>query len=306
MPCAKEKQIPPPDPANEGKVWLCSHFYNLPTEWSGRTPSRWQPWWLARLSPWQLLATAVAGVLVLAFIVFGLMPLGALAAALGGPVGSAFLLILAIGMIVGGLCALWRRSRRPWRAGASYKHNFAYRLNAAGTTKKMVSIGPIEDQTFEPEVFNVSFTLAREFAPKWLVWSMMTASTTVVLLLRMFYLPMNMPGDLWIMILLSTAGCVAVLGLTWPVFARVVPGRIDILSTGFLGRQSPPRLERYDLKTSRVWLDTNGGFVIIDDGTRAIGFNYTTAGGRNFARTILLAAVSTATPPELPDDELTG
>lgn len=94
--------------------------------------------------------------------------------------------------------------------------------------------------------------------------------------------------------------------LIYPIYARVVPGRIDILRSGVFNR-TLRTCETFDLRGAAVLVDLNQRcvFVCRDDETREIGFGYV-FDKPGFAHAVLLAAVSTHTPAPLPDDALIG
>ncbi len=87
---------------------------------------------------------------------------------------------------------------------------------------------------------------------------------------------------------------------------RVVPGRLDVLQYAPF-RSGAVRIEKYDLKRSRVFVDLKLSVVAIDSADRKLQFSTALiSGGRRLAYMILLAAISTHEPGPLPDDELLG
>jgi len=92
----------------------------------------------------------------------------------------------------------------------------------------------------------------------------------------------------------------------WPTYLRVVPGRLDVLRAGILGR-GVRAAERHDLRSSAVLVDLGLRclFLAKDGVTTEIAFG-ALASPREFAHSVLLAAVSTHEPAPLPDDALVG
>lgn len=295
--------MPAPDPKHEGSVWFCSHIHDLPSDWPQRAPAG-----LAAvansvgLGRWRVLALAmlvvgICGILLarsLGITVNGTNAIAAPALVVGGVLIGRWLWSMAFGM--------GRPSFLP------YKEDLSYRVNCAVSDKELPKLHDVTDNAFEVEVFNVSHSAALLFAPRWLKWCLALACYLVLMLGCRLATGNWFKGGQVLLINLSVVALwLVALGLVWPVYARIVPGRMDLLSTGFLGLANPPRLESFDLKTSRIWLDTRRDLLLVDDGKRSIAVGFTTVGGRmRFARTVLLAAISTATPPELPHDELTG
>ena len=92
----------------------------------------------------------------------------------------------------------------------------------------------------------------------------------------------------------------------WPVYLRVVPGRLDILRYNTLGR-TVSEIVKHDLRTSAVLVDLNQRCVFLakDGITTEIGFG-AVRDPYEFAHAVLTAAVSTHQPAPLPDDALIG
>lgn len=93
-----------------------------------------------------------------------------------------------------------------------------------------------------------------------------------------------------------------------PTYIRVAPGVLDIFRYGFLG-SGVPDVERYDLRTARILIDTEERLIRIEDTAAPkprIAFIRANRllGGDLPERAILMAAFSTHPTPEMPQDEL--
>ena len=90
----------------------------------------------------------------------------------------------------------------------------------------------------------------------------------------------------------------------FPVYLRIVPGRLDILRYRFLGSKAHST-ESFDLTSARVIVDANNEVVGVTEGDRHVNITYETIWHKRFVPYyILLAAISTYTPGPLPADEL--
>ncbi len=107
-------------------------------------------------------------------------------------------------------------------------------------------------------------------------------------------------------VLLAIGAGIAVGAWVFPTYLRVVPGRIDIMECGLLGRRILS-VDRIDLRSQPVVVDLNRQVVRIgpDPTPRTIAFG-AVWDNWGFAHAVLMGAVSTATPPPLPDDALVG
>jgi hypothetical protein len=92
----------------------------------------------------------------------------------------------------------------------------------------------------------------------------------------------------------------------WPVYARVSPGRLEVLSWPlFLPR--PHRREQYDLRRARVTVDFVQRAVSVSAGERRWVVQWSPVrGGARLAYYTLLAAVASQAAVELPEDALVG
>jgi hypothetical protein len=103
----------------------------------------------------------------------------------------------------------------------------------------------------------------------------------------------------------ATAGLAA--GAMWPTYRWVVPGRLDVMRFGALGRRVV-NVTSHDLRGNAVLVDLDQGCVFTADRegrTAEVGF---ASAWRpvEVAHAVLLAAVSESPAPELPDDALVG
>lgn len=111
---------------------------------------------------------------------------------------------------------------------------------------------------------------------------------------------------LWCMLWPAIALAAMIVAATWPSYARLVPGRLDVLHSNALGRAFV-HSESFDLRTSAVLVDLNQRCVFLakDGITTEIGFG-AVRDPYEFAHAVLLAAISTHDPAPLPDDALVG
>jgi hypothetical protein len=100
---------------------------------------------------------------------------------------------------------------------------------------------------------------------------------------------------------------VTLTALMWPTYFRVVPGRLDVLAYGPLGH-GPPRMNSIDLRASRVLVDTNRDWIVVEpEGQGPVGLELAGVWNRmEFARSVLEAARCRTPSPPLPEGELVG
>ncbi len=94
--------------------------------------------------------------------------------------------------------------------------------------------------------------------------------------------------------------------LLWPVYARVVPGRVELLSYGFLRRC---RIIRVDLKKNRLIVDLRKRLAVIEapDRDKPLEFSLALMPHRNqFAHDLFQAALSSYPPGPIDEDASAG
>jgi hypothetical protein len=96
-----------------------------------------------------------------------------------------------------------------------------------------------------------------------------------------------------------------------PVYLRLAPGVLDVFHYGPLG-SGTPRVDRYDLRTARVAVHLDHGYVRVEDANDAsrpvlfVRLNRLMGAGTPRARHFLQAAYTTHPTPPLPMDALDG
>lgn len=94
--------------------------------------------------------------------------------------------------------------------------------------------------------------------------------------------------------------------LGWPAYARIVPGRLDLLQFRPFG---PSRAIQVDLKQSALTVDLRHSMVFVQPPPPATPLEFSIAFVRNnrqLARDLFQAARSSHAPGPLSDEELTG
>lgn len=200
-----------------------------------------------------------------------------------------------------------------WRSRTADLHRHSdpsCRLCVIGHPNDLLVHGPLDDFPFEPAVF-------RSFATVGTTVQWITAIPIVVMAIaglaypRLFtaMLPL-LPGSSHIGIVIYGAGFVVVAAIAvawfWPRYYRVLPGRLDIMDYRPLARRG--RLIRsIDLRSAKLLINLRFWTVRIETDGESEEFLFRfMPDRRRFAHTLLLAAVSTAPAPPLPDDELIG
>lgn len=180
------------------------------------------------------------------------------------------------------------------------------RVACVGSAKRLALVarcGPVEDIAFEPVVFYSPFSLPLR-SQEWTAW-IVAALAIGGGVMMWFEFTGREHFTAFAVSLGSILGGMTAAAL-WPTHVRVLPGRVDVLRYSLLGR-GVEEVRRYDLRSSAVLVDTNQQCVFLasEGVTTEIGIGAV----RNpyaLAHAILLGAVSTYTPPPLPDDALAG
>lgn len=218
--------------------------------------------------------------------------------------------LAAVGLIALGLWLLDRpsaehrrlaeQSMRPIQPGA--------RIRCEGkpaAVARIVSLDPIEDVLFEPRVF-LGVAAVPSHSLRKTVQIAVGILVGVALFASQAYFRKNMGGCAYVYIMLAIGSGLLAGGIIFPTYLRVIPGRLDIMECTFLGRQVLS-VRKIDLRTQQVVVDLQQQLVIVGDAADAPKFAFGAVWDRwGFAHAVLQAAVSTHTPPPLPDDELVG
>ena len=180
------------------------------------------------------------------------------------------------------------------------------RLNCVGLPEELSACGELADVPFEPHLFHAS--LARKFTPKmYLVFWVLVIPGIAAVHYVLSVLGWPRFRDLSFMrIMVGLLIAYWSTAWLWPAYFRVVPGRLDVMRFSNL-RGKPVSIERFDLRTAKLLVDTRRWVVFIDDEERQIELPIALMRDRRrFAHALLLAALSTHEPAPLPDDALLG
>jgi hypothetical protein len=185
----------------------------------------------------------------------------------------------------------------------------SFRVRCVAQGRHLDALGKITDQAFEPETFNAS--LAEGGAPGGR-WARAACSLVGFAFLAVAW---RLSTGRW---LLSNGGGAmigaglmlgAVVGgaasaVIWPVYYRVMPGRLERVTTGFLAR-GPVVKRSWNLKQCGVLADLTRRVVAIDPpGSPRLVLQTSLLGKKyEFERAVLLGAVSTGVIPECDEFE---
>jgi hypothetical protein len=168
---------------------------------------------------------------------------------------------------------------------------------------RVLSRGDPVDSFFEPQVFRVFGAHKpdeRQQLAQWLCGFVVFAA------LMWGQYRFSRAADLYVAVIGSIAGGSLIGGFLFPTYLRLVPGRMDILQCGFLGRTILSS-RSIDLRIPKVVVDLTAEVLILDDGKAIEPIGFAATWDRPaFARAVLQAAMSTHTPPPLPSDALVG
>lgn len=279
---------------------------------------------MAQLPIWMLMGTTAA-VVTLGQLVLPRLGFRPWAAWTASGLLAAAAMLLGLRFVKG-----WGRPRTAFSA-PNVESDARFRVRAFGDAK---ALGPVHaafdagrDSGFDPAVYFAFFAVAprkRVFVWFWLsvtalwlawfAWQMTSGFQTHVASLE----------------LLGLAGVMAILwAACFPVYFRVSPGKLEVMRTGFLGRNFAVS-ESHDLRALRVTIDAGGRAIYLtraaDDiqtpdsqssnaqtrGAQSSGaeapvarFSYRNVPrGAELAAMLLSAATCTAAAPELPRDRL--
>lgn len=202
------------------------------------------------------------------------------------------------------------------KAAAVLHTNARDRLRCHGAAEDvgaMLALGPIRDSTFEPAVFYLPCaSSSHRIRNRMRIWMLIGGVALLLALDWLNLMPQNVfsgrTGLVWVTPwLLLLVGMPALMsGWLLPTYVRMVPGRLDIMECGWLGR-SIRSVTKLDLRTSAVVICMFDNGVRVGEGEEAqtVAFGITHR-RYEFVRMVLLGALSTAETPALPDDALVG
>ncbi len=194
---------------------------------------------------------------------------------------------------------------KPTKRVADWAKNPDFRVYCSGSPEYLDTFGPFLDVPFEPRLFLASFAF-----PYSRLKYIATIAATFCLGVGLIALTRVIwgTGSELSFLLLWTAGGV-VMGITawwWPVYLRIVPGRLDVITSRFAGVGRTACVS-FDLTTGRVHVNLIHRKITIEHGDRRLEVPYLLVPrGRELVSAILLGAISTHKPAPLPDDRLIG
>ena len=179
-------------------------------------------------------------------------------------------------LVVLGFLWVWRRSRRrrAARASAAFAAGYppaeeAWRVVCVGRLERPEDAPPLSATPFEPEVFLCTFAVLSS-GLRWLcVAAAVLTAITVFAGLQSVVL-----GRTWYdqFHLVMFAGVVAgwgAMGLLWPVYTRVTPGRLEILSWPSVLRR-PLCSTEFDLRRGTLTVDYVNRALSVEDGSQTV------------------------------------
>lgn len=259
---------------------------------------------------------------VLSAVVVAGICMASVGAARGGMPRRSALLMGLLG-VIGFACVRWWLLRRPHtsaeRAAVERVKDLATRV-AKATDRvqcearavdiaRILRLGEIADRAFDPQVFYAPGAARAPGEQLLLRFALFVVGMVPLILMAVGWLPAWLPMDpmwWWLYVPLLIGGSSLLVGLMFPTYIRVVPGRIEVLEFGWLGRRVK-HVDRVNLRNQRVLVDTFVSAVMIGRGPTAITLPFVTVRDRKgFVHAVLMGAISTAEPPVLPEDALAG
>ncbi len=169
---------------------------------------------------------------------------------------------------------------------------------------RVAAIGPIEDRMFEPAVFLAA--ASTKSPPRKQAVQIITGVAIVALGVWLEHRFMARIFSVYFLFLTGIGGAMLVGTAVYPTYMRIVPGRIDVMECGLLGRRIIA-VRRIDLRIRPVLVDLNRQMLEIGPQDAIELIPFAAIWDRwAFAHVVLQAAISSHTPPPLPDDQLVG
>jgi len=181
------------------------------------------------------------------------------------------------------------------------------RLVCIGDPRTWSDLTNFENEAFEPIIVRGGFG----------VWPATGRFATSIATLAGFFVfialfittvkraPSMAGGLIIVSISISVAAAQATRAFLWPIYLRLVPGRLDVMHFSAFGRKVR-KLERVPLREAKILVNLIDRYAIIDADKRHELSLLLMPEYKAFAHTLFLAAISTYTPPPLPDDDLLG
>jgi hypothetical protein len=205
--------------------------------------------------------------------------------------------------------ALWLRIRqnRTWWDSLPRTVRHSARVGCVGNVvdfEKLLARGPLVPQSFEPVTLTAPFALGVTTREKITAGVLIACLIAACILLMPRYL-FQATGVYVLWFALSPIAAYLT-AFIWPVYIRVVPGRLDVFESSFLGRHVRVA-QMLCLRRNAVLVDLNTDIIFIASTVNTVEISIRTVHDRiEFARAVLLAATSEASVPDLPNDALIG
>lgn len=229
-------------------------------------------------------------------------------------IGIGALAVLLVVMIVP--VVMWLRNRNPKKPPKGEEPvpeespDERYRLRLIAPPAWAYEIRGLNDQPFEPRVFQVLFAVPKRKWPAVTTWVVLFVALGAL----WWYIKRSMgvgsmPGmhfqawDVWA----SMAVASLPFAWMWPTYVRVSPGKLDIMRFGVLGAGTPT-IKTIDLRDARVLCASDGVIVIEREGEAPLTIQFSEWGARwnDIFRSVFEAARWRGELLELPDDSLVG
>ncbi len=181
------------------------------------------------------------------------------------------------------------------------------RVRCVGKVSRIARIlaqEPISDTMFEPQVFRGTGAL-KSSGPKRAAQVIIGVVVAGSMFWAQWHFLRNM-ANVHMDVMLALGAAMIIGGAMFPTYLRVVPGRIDIMECGWLGKRILS-VKRLDLRTKPIIVDLNRQIVQIGDAADAPKIAFGAVWDNwGFAHAALMASISTHEPAPLPDDALIG
>ena len=180
------------------------------------------------------------------------------------------------------------------------------RLCCIGAPEELTDYGEWSDVPFEPALFLGRFAILGRRWSRWLSVGVFVLACLAVIGIHIELTSTWSGTDLYIDLCVATIIMETAIGLLWPTYLRLVPGRLDVLGYAPLSRK-PVFVDKYDLRDAKITADLRHSFVNIVSTPGKIEFGISLMRERKrFVYMLFLAAMSTFQPAPLPEDELIG
>lgn len=169
---------------------------------------------------------------------------------------------------------------------------------------RILAMEPIADRMFEPQVFRGTGAV-KSSGPKRAAQVVIGVVVALGALWAQWHF-LHHAANVHMDVIIAIGAAMIIGGAMFPTYLRVVPGRIDVMECGWLGKRILS-VKRIDLRTRRITVDLNRQIVQAGDAADAPTIAFGAVWDNwSFAHAVLMASVSTHEPAPLPDDALIG